>query len=169
MQRVDGSVIFVSGFHAMATVREYVGYLLRLRPGLQGRVQQFSCRDDPSDVVEYVMRAGGPVTLIGNSLGAATAAEVAIRSRRVHTLMTLAPVGSLQIDFRGIAASVSVWINLKTPSGLADVAALSLSQGHIGPWGYGPEPHATQFIDSPLGHAEFWPQMDAVAATGFGV
>ena len=169
MQRVDGPVIFVSGFHAMATVREYVDYLLRLRPGLQGRVQQFSCRDDPNDVVEYVMRADGPITLVGNSLGAATAAEAAVRSRRVHTLITLAPVGSLQIDFGAIAASVSAWINLKTPAGIADFAALSLSQGHIGPWGYGPEPHATCFIDSSLGHAEFWPQMDAVTAAGFGV
>ena len=166
---MEGSVLFVSGFHAKATVREYVHHLLRQRPGLNGRVEQFSCRDDPNDVVEYVMRADGPITLVGNSLGAATAAEAAVRSRRVHTLMTLAPVGSLQIDFGAIAASVSAWINLKTPAGIADFAALSLSQGHIGPWGYGPEPHATCFIDSSLGHAEFWPQMDAVTAAGFGV
>lgn len=115
------------------------------------------------------MKADGPVTLVGNSLGAATAVDVAVKSRRVHTLMTLAPVGSLQIDFRTIAASVSAWINLKTPLGIADVVALSLSQGNIGPWGHGPETHATHFIDSPLGHAEFWPQMDVVAAMGFGI
>jgi pimeloyl-ACP methyl ester carboxylesterase len=167
--RSDGAVIFISGFHAKATVREYVHHLLRLRPGLSGQVQQFSCRDDSSRIVEQVMRVGGPVTLVGNSLGAATAAEVAMKSGRIHTLMTLAPVGSLQIDFRSLAASVSAWINLKTPVGIADVAAMSLSQGHIGPWGHGPEPHATRFIDSPLGHAEFWPQMDAVSAMGFGI
>jgi pimeloyl-ACP methyl ester carboxylesterase len=163
------AVIFVSGFHAQATVLEYVHHLLRLRPGLLGRVQQFSCRDEPNVIVEQVMKADGPVTLVGNSLGAATAVDVAVKSRRVHTLMTLAPVGSLQVDFRTIAASVSAWINLKTPLGIADVVALSLSQGNIGPWGHGPEPHATRFIDSPLGHAEFWPQMDAVAALGFGI
>jgi pimeloyl-ACP methyl ester carboxylesterase len=163
----ESAVIFVSGFHAKATVREYVHHLLRLRPGL--RIQQFSCLDDPKDIVEQVAKADGPVILIGNSLGAATAAEVAIHSRHIDTLITLAPVGSLRIDFRAVAASVSAWINLKTPPGIADAVAMSLSQGHIGPWGYGPEPHATHFIDSPLGHAEFWPQMDAVAATGFGI
>ena len=163
------AVIFISGFHAKRAVREYVHHLLSLRPGLRGRVQQFSCRDDPNDIVEQVAKAEGLVTLVGNSLGAASAAEVAVRSRRIDTLITLAPVGSLQIDFRGIAASVSAWINLKTPAGIADVVALSLSQGHIGPWGYGPESYATRFIDSQLGHAQFWPQMDAVAATGFGV
>lgn len=157
-----GVIIFVSGFHAKATVGEYVHHLLDLRPALCGRVQQFSCRDNPKDIIEQVAKADGPVTLVGNSLGAATAAAVAVQSRHVHTLITLAPVGSLQIDFGAIAASVSAWINLKTPAGIADVVALSLSQGQIGPWGYGPEPHATQFIDSPLGHAEFWPQMDAV-------
>ena len=165
----NGAVIFISGFHAQATVSEYVHHLLRLHSGLRGRVQQFSCRDDPNDIVEQVMRADGPVTLVGNSLGAATAVDVAARSRRIHTLMTLAPVGSLRTDFRAIAASVSAWVNLKTPVGIADVVALSLSQGNIGPWGHGPEPYATRFIDSPLGHAEFWPQMDSVAATGFGV
>lgn len=165
----SGDVIFICGFHARATVREYVDHLLRLRPGLRERVQQFSCGDDPATIVQQLVKADGPVTLVGNSLGAATAAEVAVQSRRIHTLITLAPVGSLQIDFRGLAACVSAWINLKTPAGIADVAALSLSQGHIGPWGYGPEPHATRFIDSPLGHAEFWPQMDAVAAAGFGI
>lgn len=167
--REQGAVIFISGFHAKATVGEYVHHLLRLRPGLCGRVQQFSCRDDPKDIAEQAARIDGPVTLVGNSLGAATAAEVAVQSRRIHTLITLAPVGSLQINFRSLAASVSAWINLRTPAGIADLAALSLSQGHIGPWGYGPEPHATRFIDSPLGHAEFWPQMDAVAATGFEI
>jgi pimeloyl-ACP methyl ester carboxylesterase len=167
--QTEGVVIFVSGFHARATVREYVHHLLMLRPGLCGRVQQFSCRDDPDGIAKQVAQADGPVTLVGNSLGAATAAAVAVQSRRVHTLMTLAPVGSLQVDFGAIATSVSAWINLKTPAGIADVVALSLSQGQIGPWGYGPEPHATRFIDSPLGHAEFWPQMDAVAAMGFGI
>jgi pimeloyl-ACP methyl ester carboxylesterase len=167
--QTDGVVIFISGFHARATIREYVCHLLKLRPGLCGRVQQFSCRDDPNDIVEQVAKADGPVTLIGNSLGAATAADVAVQSRRIDTLITLAPVGSLQANFGAIAASVSAWINLKTPAGIADVVALSLSQGQIGPWGYGPEPHATRFIDSPLGHAEFWPQMDAVAAIGFGI
>jgi hypothetical protein len=166
---VSGAVIFICGFHARATIREYVHHLLRLRPGLRERVQQFSCGDDPGMIVQQVVKADGPVTLVGNSLGAATAAEVAVQSQRIHTLITLAPVGSLQIDFRRLAASVSAWINLKAPSGIADVVALSLSQGHIGPWGYGPEPHATRFIDSPLGHAEFWPQMDAVAAAGFGI
>jgi len=150
-------------------VGEYVLHLLRLRPGLQERVRQFSCQDDPNRIIEHVMKCDGPVTLVGNSLGAATAADVAVRSRRIHTLMTLAPVGSLQIDFCAIAASVSAWINLKTPVGMADLAALSLSQGRIGPWGCGPLPHATEFIDSALGHAEFWPQMDAVAAAGFGI
>lgn len=161
--------IFISGFHAKRTVREYVHHLLRLRPALRGRVQLFSCRDDPKDIVEQVTKADGPVILIGNSLGAATAAEVAVQSRRIDTLITLAPVGSLRANFRGIAASVPAWINLRTPAGIADAVALSLSQGHIGPWGYGPEPHTTRFIDSPLGHAEFWPQMDAVAAAGFGI
>jgi len=160
-------VIFISGFHAAATVREYVCHLLKLRPGLQ--VQQFSCRHAPVDIAGQVEKADEPVILVGNSLGAAAAAEVAMRSKRVHTLITLAPVGSLRIDFRKLAASVSAWINLKTPAGIADVLALSLSQGQIGPWAYGPEPYATRFIDSPLGHAEFWPQMDAVAAMGFGI
>jgi hypothetical protein len=164
-----GTVIFINGFRARATVGEYVHHLLNLRPGLHGRVQQFSCRDDPKDIARHVMEADGPVTLIGNSLGAASAAEVAIQSRCVRTLFTLAPVGSLRIDFGALATSVSAWINLKTPAGIADAVALSLSQGNIGPWGYGPEPYATRFIDSPLGHAEFWPQMDAVAAAGFEV
>jgi len=162
-------VIFVGGFHAGATIREYVHHLLRLRPGLHGRVVLFSCRHEPEDIVERVIKSDGPVILVGNSLGAATAADVAVQSRRIDTLITLAPVGSLRIDFGAIAASVSAWVNLKTPAGIADAVALSLSQGHIGPWGYGPEPHATRFIDSPLGHAEFWPQMDAVAAAGFGI
>jgi len=161
-----GAVIFVGGFNAGQAVRTYIHHLLKLRPGLRERVQQFSCRDNPDHIVKQVVSADGPVTLVGNSLGAATAAEVAMRSRLVHTLVTLAPVGPLQIDFRGLAASVSAWINLKTPVGIADVAALSLSQGNIGPWGYGPEPHATRFIDSQIGHAEFWPQMDAVVTAG---
>ncbi len=162
-------MIFISGFNARRAVREYAHHLLRLRPGLRGRVQQFSCRDDPNDIAGQVTKADSRVILVGNSLGAATAAQVAVKSRRIHTLITLAPVGSLQIDFRTIATSVSSWANLKTPAGIADVVALSLSQGQIGPWGYGPEPHASCFIDSPLGHAQFWPQMDAVAAMGFGV
>jgi pimeloyl-ACP methyl ester carboxylesterase len=167
LRKTAGPIIFISGFHAHGTIREYVDHLLRQRP--DGRVRQFSCRDDIETIVEHLKGIDGPVTLVGNSLGAASAAEVAVRSGRVQTLLTLAPVGSLQADFRTIAASVSAWINLKTPAGLADFTALALSQGRIGPWGYGPEPYATRFIDSPLGHAEFWPQMDAVAAIGFGV
>jgi pimeloyl-ACP methyl ester carboxylesterase len=162
----DSAVIFIGGFNAGQAVRAYIDHLLKLRPNLRERVQQFSCRDNPDHIVKQVISADGPVTLVGNSLGAATAAEVAVRSRQVQALVTLAPVGSFQIDFCAIAASVSAWINLKTPVGIADLAALSLSQGCIGPWGYGPEPHATRFIDSHLGHAEFWPQMDAVVTAG---
>lgn len=159
------SVIFIHGFNASATVGEYVCHLLSHRPGLLGHVKQFSHRVKAEEIARYIDGVDGRITLIGNSLGAGCAAEVAVKSGRVNTLVTLAPVGFLGADYGRIAACVSNWIALRTPFGIADLAALVLSQGYFGPWGYGPEAYATTFIDSSLGHAQFWNQMDV--ACGF--
>jgi len=65
-ERRDGAVIFVGGFNAGQAVRTYIHHLLKLRPGLRERVQQFSCRDNPDHIVKQLVSADGPVTLVGN-------------------------------------------------------------------------------------------------------
>lgn len=142
-------------------MNEYINHLLQIRSDLRGHVQEFSYQDNLDDIIKYAEGLDGPITLIGNSLGAGVAAEVAVECDCIDTLVTLAPVGSLTVDYGQIANSVSTWIDLRTSFGIADFAALGLSGGSIGPWGYGPQPYASTFINSPLGHAQFWPQMDA--------
>jgi RHS repeat-associated protein len=154
-------VIFINGFDAQGTVNEYIDHLLQNRPDLRGHVSEFSYLDNLDDIVKYAKGLSGPITLIGNSLGAANAAQIAVACGCVTTLVTLAPVGPLDVDYSQIADSVTTWIDLRTPIGIADVTALFLSHGSNGPWGYGPQSYATTFIDSSLGHAQFWNQMDA--------
>ncbi|HEY4943245.1 MAG TPA: RHS repeat-associated core domain-containing protein, partial [Rhizomicrobium sp.] len=156
------NVIFINGFNAQGSVNAYINNLLQNRPELIGRVAEYSYLDSVDSIVKYAESLSGKIVLIANSLGAGHAALVVIDCHCITTLITLAPVAVLQTNFAQIANNVRTWIDMETPLGSADITALTVSLGNIGPWGDGPRPYVTTFISNPPGisHADFWPQMD---------
>jgi pimeloyl-ACP methyl ester carboxylesterase len=92
------------------------------------------------------------INLIGHSYGGDTAADIAgIIPNKIHTLITIDPVGRSDPDFKQVRKNTKIWINVNAVSSAisgGDIAALA-----GGMWNDSPEGYADIHIRAPYTHA----------------
>ena len=106
--------------------------------------------DQADDLKAWVQQNGGHVTVIGQSFGAETAAQLAASGVHIDTLVTLDPVGSVA-NLSQVSANSGQWLNFVAAGGGLTLPNAIAAIG--GAWGNITQGYATRTIDVNVDHA----------------
>jgi len=126
--------------------------------------------DQKDEIIDYVkgLDANDPVTLIGHSYGADTAAEVALAlPGRINMLITIDPVSLFSPSYAKLA-TVTTWIDVNAVGG-SSLERSNLIAGLGGAWGSGPSGYAAGYIPVNTIHADFGTMMCSLCTSPMAI